>query len=420
MLKVNEIYESKILSLDFKADGVVKINDTFIYIKGALPNEVVKFKINKLNKRFGFAEIVEIIEKSKDRADNLNELGSLNLSHLSFLKQLTYQKDITKQTFDKVLNKDVNVLNTITDNNKYNYRNKVVFHLLNKDEITLGLYKNDNKTLIKVNNFLIANKYSNELIELINNSKIKVDYLALKHISIKNNSNNELLVTLISYKEKFKGLNELINLIKSFNKVIGITLNIKESNNKILGTKSILLYGSSYLKENDLLITDKSFYQTNFNVANLTFNLIKENILGNNIVDLYSGIGSIILNVLKDDYNAYMVENNEENIKLAKTIIKNKNINNLKIIKANSEDVFNDLTGDTLIVDPPRVGLYKDLVLSIKKSNFKRLIYLSCNLQTLVRDIKLLNNSYNIDKVYPVKMFPQTSSFETLVILTKL
>jgi len=419
LLKVNKTYQGKVISLDYKADGIVKLNNKYIYVKGALKDEVINFKITKLNKRFGFAKLINIVEKSPDRIGPLNELGSLNLSHLSFKEQLNFKRTITKETFEKVLNNKINVLETITDNKETNYRNKVVYHVLNNDEITLGLYSNDNKKLIKINNFLLANENSNKILEIINNSKIIIDYKLLKHVSIKNNSKNELLVTLISKSKTFKGLDNLVSLIKSYKFVKGITLNINTDDNKILGEESILLYGKEYLLENDLLITDQSFMQINYGVMNLTFNLIKENVLGDKIVDLYSGIGSIILNVLNDNYGV-MVENNIENIKLANKIINNKNIKNLKVIHANSEDVFNELTGDTLIVDPPRNGLYKELVNNISKSNFKRFIYLSCNLQTLIRDIKLLENSYKVIKVYPIMMFPMTNSFETLVILDKI
>lgn len=418
-MKVNKIYEGTVLELDYKADGVIKHNEYLIFVNGALKDEVVKYKVTKLKNNIGFAKLIEVLKKSKDRISETSNIGSLTLSHLSFHKQLSYQKEITKESFNKAFKAEFNVSDTITDNNYLNYRNKVVFHTLKRPNITLGLYDKYTNELIKVNNLIIANKYANELIKIINESNILIDPSKLKHITIRNNLENDLLVILNSYEKDFKGKNELIELIKTYKKTKGIIINIKKHHNKILGDESYLVYGDKYLYNKDLIISDKSFMQVNFNVMYQTFDLIKSHIYGNKIIDAYSGIGSIIYNVISNDMKAYSVENNLENIILSKIIKNNKKINNVEILKENSEDIIHKLNADTLIVDPPRKGLYKDLSINIKNSNFKRVIYLSCNLQTLIRDLKIINETYNIDKIYPIKMFPMTNSFETLVILTK-
>lgn len=419
MINKNKIYEGRVTDLDYKADGVVLFEDNYIYIKGALKGELINFKINKLNKGYGFGTLVKVIEPSSERVSDLNYLGSLNLSHLSFKEQLNFQKEVTTNTFSKALGIDVNVLDTVTDNKEFNYRNKVTFHVLYTEEITLGLYKENGKGLTRVDNLVIANEASNDLIKEINDSKILIDPRILKHVMIKNNENDELLVTLVSTKRSFKGKDLLVKLISRNKNVVGITLNINNDKNKILGERSYLLLGSEILSYKDLLITDKSFMQVNYGVMDLAFNLIKENIKGKNILDLYSGIGSIIYSVLDKTKKGTMVESNIDNIRLAKEIKEQKNTDNLEIIHDLSENHLDHDNVNTLILDPPRNGLFKDLVLNIKESNIERIIYLSCNLQTLIRDIKLLDDSYKVDKVYPIKMFPQTNAFETLVILSK-
>lgn len=419
MINKNKIYEGRVTDLDYKADGVVLFEDNYIYIKGALKGELINFKINKLNKGYGFGTLVKVIEPSGERVSDLNYLGSLNLMHLSFKEQLNFQKEVTTNTFSKALGIDVNVLDTVTDNKEFNYRNKVTFHVLYTEEITLGLYKENGKGLTRVDNLVIANEASNDLIKEINDSKILIDPRILKHVMIKNNENDELLVTLVSTKRSFKGKDLLVKLISRNKNVVGITLNINNDKNKILGERSYLLLGSEILSYKDLLITDKSFMQVNYGVMDLAFNLIKENIKGKNILDLYSGIGSIIYSVLDKTKKGTMVESNIDNIRLAKEIKEQNNIDNLEIIHDLSENHLDHDNVNTLILDPPRNGLFKDLVLNIKESNIERIIYLSCNLQTLIRDIKLLDDSYKVDKVYPIKMFPQTNAFETLVILSK-
>lgn len=415
----NQKYQARVLDLDYKGDGIVLLGNQYIYIKGALKGELISFKIDKINEKYGFGTLIKIIEKSSERVSSVSPLGSLNMAHLSFKAELEFKRQITRETFRKAFNANFDVFETITDYNDCNYRNKVTFHVMKNEEISLGLYLSSTKKLVRVDDLIIANQKSNELLKTINSSKINVDYQTLKHLMIKNNEKNELLVTLVATKSDFKGLKELKKLITSFDNVLGLTLNINQDSNKILGAKSYLLSGVSQLTYQNLLITDQSFMQVNYGVMELVFNLIKENITGEKIVDLYSGIGSIIYSVINKNQQGVMVESNLANILLAKKIKNNYEIKNVDVIHNLSEAYIIKEDIDTLIVDPPRSGLYQELVLKIKNSNIQKLIYLSCNLQTLIRDIKLLDNNYRIDKIYPINMFPKTNALETLVILTK-
>jgi len=417
MLKINNNYKVKILNLDYKGDGVTKIDNKFVYIKGLLKDEVAIIKLTNLNRRFGVGEIVEIIEPSINRRASLNKLGSLNLYHLSFNNQLDWQKDITKETLNKVLNKNVSVLDTITDLAEFNYRNKVVYHVMDENVLKLGLYTNNNEKLVVVNDFLLANKKVNEIVKLINQNEIKIKKNKVFNLIFKNNRINEILVTIVADSFEFKGLEELINILSNISNVKGVTINIKEYREKILGSKSKVLYGMNLLKDNNLLINDQSFMQVNFGVMDLTYSLIKEHVLGPKIIDAFSGVGSIGFSLYNENYEIIMLENNLANIKLANIIKNENNYYNVKIISGNAEDEIINLDGNTVIVDPPRKGLDIKFVNALKEIKVERFIYLSCNLQTLARDLKLLENEYEIDKVYPIKMFPQTNAFETLVIL---
>lgn len=417
MLETNKVYKVKILDLDYKGDGITKIADKFIYVKGLLKEEVALIKLVKLNKRFGVGEIVEIIEKSSLRSTNLNELGALNLAHLNFDYQLKWQKDVTKETLEKVLNKNIEVSNTITDSNEFNYRNKVVYHVIPKKVLKLGLYANNNNKLIVVDNFLLANKKVNEIVSIINKKQIKIEENTLFNLIFKNNQKDEILITIVSNDFNFKGLEELIEILSKIENVKGITINIKEHKEKHLGTNSKVVYGKNLIKDKTLLINDQSFIQVNYGVMDLTYDLIKKYIVGPKIIDAFSGVGSIGFSIYNNSYNIIMLENNLANIKLAKSIKKDNNYHNVKIISGNAEDEIIKLNGNTVIVDPPRKGLDIKFVNALKEIKAERFIYLSCNLQTLTRDLKLLENEYEIVKVYPIKMFPQTNAFETLVIL---
>lgn len=419
MLKVNDEIKVKIIDLDYKGDGIAKVDDLYIFTPGLLKAEEATIKIISLKKGYALGKVIKLHKKSLERTAETSIFGSINLSHLAFAKQLLWQQQITKTTMEKVLKGTINVSNTVTDNNPYNYRNKVVFHCLYDPFLKLSLYSHNNQQLTVVNNFMLAPKVVNEIILKLNESQILIKNKELLNIIFKTNTNNEVLVTLVSNKEEFKELNQIITFFKSFSNVKGLTLNLKKQKEKILSDKSIVLFGINLLTEGILLLNDQSFMQVNYQVANLVYNLVKDNIFGTKIVDAYCGVGSIGFSVYNEDYQITMIDNNRENIKLAKTIKRDNNFNNVKVVLANAEDVIKDYNPETIILDPPRKGLHTNLINSVISNNIKRVIYLSCDLQTLTRDLKAFSSDYNIINVYPIKMFPQTNAFETLVVLDK-
>ncbi len=419
MLKVKNKIKVNIIGLDYKGDGISIVDDLYIFTPGLLKGEEATIELTRVKKKFAVGKVIKIHKKSIDRISNTSIFGSINLSHLSFLKQLKWQEDITKETMHKVLGNDINIKDIITDGKEYNYRNKVVFHAIYKPSLKLGLYSHNNKRLTAIDEFMLAPKIVNDIIFKLNKSNIIIKNKDIINISFKTNTKEEVLVTLVSSKKSFKELDEVVDFFKGFSNVKGITLNLKKHKEKILSNKSIILYGTNLLTEGILLMNDQSFMQVNYGVAELVYDLIKENIVGKTIVDAYSGVGSIGFKIYDEDYNITMIENNKENIKLANIIKENNNYKNIDIVMANAEDVIGDYMPDTIIVDPPRKGLNNELINAVINNNVKRVIYLSCDLQTQVRDLRVFVESYDILKVYPIKMFPQTSAFETLVILDK-
>lgn len=419
MLKIGDQHQVNINELDYKGDGITKIANTYFYVQGVLKGEEVIVEITNLKGKYGNAKVVKIIKESNNRVNKTSLLGSLNLYHLAFSEQLNWQKRITKETLERALQIDILVNETVTDNREFNYRNKVVFHVLKGNVLKLGLFSNNNQSLEVVNNFILASKQVNEILTILNSARIAIDNNVLSNIVFKNNRRGQILVTIVSNTKDFKGLKDLVNVLKAFKNVIGLTINLKKYQEKILSNESILVYGINLLEDNNLLINDQSFMQVNFGVMDLTYNLIKENIKGSKIIDAYSGVGSIGFSVYSNDKQITMIENNSANVSLANKIKSDNSYHNIDIVLANAEDVIKDYSADTIIIDPPRKGLKESLINEIINNDIERIIYLSCDLQTLTRDLRVFSNNYDIDKVYPIKMFPQTNAFETLVILNR-
>ncbi|MDL2292385.1 23S rRNA (uracil(1939)-C(5))-methyltransferase RlmD [Acholeplasma sp. OttesenSCG-928-E16] len=422
MIKENDVLTLEAIDIDYQGNGVCKYDDMVIFVKKMITNEVALVKITSIKKNFAAADIVKLIKKSKDRRDNdTHSLGSLNLIHLTDQAQIKWQEKTTKDTFLKIAGLDVEINKSIFSSKSVYYRNKAVFHVMNSRYITLGLYQDNELKLKKTNEFILVDNVINKFLRIINESQIIVGS-ELYHVVFRVNSNNQILITFVSTKEDFDGLDDLIFLLRKHEEVIGITVNLKKDIKRILGDKSKTVFKDNLidmsLDKYKISVNDRSFYQINSSIIKPLYDEIKEEINEKDIViDAFSGVGSIGFYLSEKASKIILIDNNLENIEMAHKTKSDNNINNVEIIKANVEDKLQDINADVLIVDPPRNGLFPMAKEAILDNGYKKLIYLSCDPKTLARDIKELVDKYDIKKVVPIRMFPQTTSIETLVVL---
>lgn len=424
MLTVGDIFIGRSIDMDYKGQGIVKHQGYVVFVTGMLDDEEAKIKVTNIKKNFGLGEILELIKTSPDRVEAPEqELGSCDLIHVSPAKQLKWQQKITRETFKKIMNLDVEVHETLTDHKDQNYRNKCVFHVMDTSHLTLGLYHKDNSKLIPVDQFILADMKMNRLLKHLAETRPIINPRVLKHIILRTNLKQEILVTLVATKPLFHGRDQLVNRINELTNVVGITVNINDDPNRILGKKSVVIFGENLITEPindiDIMINDRSFFQINLPVIEKAYSLIKQEIpLGQTIIDAYSGVGTIGFYLAKDAEKVIMIESNIESSSMAKLIKEKYHFDQVEVIDERAEKVIKHFDGDYLIVDPPRNGLMDNFTNTVLKQNYKKIFYLSCDVKTLVRDIAILNSQYEIKDIYPIRMFFHTSSLETLVILT--
>ena len=217
----------------------------------------------------------------------------------------------------------------------------------------------------------------------------------------------------------------------NFKNVKTIIKNINTKNtNVILGKENINLYGDGYitdkLGEYTFKISPLSFYQVNPIQAE---KLYKIGVEGANITkadtvfDLYCGIGTISLFMAKYAKKVYGIEIVEEAIEAAKENAKMNKMDNTEFLAGDVEEILDDLINrqkvipDIVMVDPPRKGLDDKSIENILKIKPKKLVYISCNPATLVRDLAKLEELYEIEFIKPVDMFPFTSHCEVVSVL---
>ena len=213
---------------------------------------------------------------------------------------------------------------------------------------------------------------------------------------------------------------------------------LHNSNNRIgyysKGTNDILEIDECLLLDNKInevinigskkyYLSRDSFFQINRFITKDLFDIIRKSINKkyHTCLDLYCGTGTIGIYIADLVNKVIGIDNNKSNINDANDNIKLNNINNIEFICSNVEDKIEEFTNiDLIIVDPPRSGLDSKTKKYLEKINPERIIYVSCDPITLARDLKDLNNNYNVLEVTPVNMFPRTYHCETIAVLERI
>ncbi len=443
----NKEYIVDIIDNGFQGEGIAKIDNFTIFIPNAIKGEKIKILIVKVLSSHAFGKIIEIIDSSRYReksdCDTYKRCGGCNLRHIKYEHTLEIKRNIVQSLVNKTLKNKVKVEKTIGMENPYHYRNKAQYPL-GKDKNgkpIMGVFANRTHEIIPIEKCMIQNEQTEEIAKYI------FDYIVKNNISIYDEKTrsglvrhivtkigiktNEVMCIIVINGDEIPSEKELVKeLTSKFPKVKTIIKNINKKNtNVIMGKENITMYGSGYitdkLEEYTFKISPLSFYQVNPIQTEKLYNLAieKANITKDDIVfDLYCGIGTISLFIAKHAKKVYGIEIVEEAVKAAEENAKINKINNTEFLTGDVEKLLTDLLKnvepDIIIVDPPRKGLDNTSIKNIIKTAPKKVIYISCNPATLVRDLAQLEEKYEIKSINPVDMFPYTSHVENVSVLT--
>ena len=390
--------------LDDFGRGIGYIDGKITFVPNTVPGDIVNINIIKEHKKYNEATIDNFIKYSEDRVKPpcpyFTKCGGCTLQNLSYENTINYKLNKLKNIFNK--NRIDITPKIISNPNPYNYRNKISLKVV---ETKIGFYLNNTHNIIEIDECLIANPAINECINYIKNFNI-----INGNVIIRCNQNEEILIII----ESQDNLTIDIELLKKKIKLVGIIINNKT------------FYGKNYLFEriNNTLfkISYDSFFQVNPYIASELFQLISDNIKQyDKVLDLYCGVGTLSLNAASKALSVTGIEIVPNAILNA---ILNASLNDL----SNVHFVLNDVSDaiakikldfNKVIVDPPRAGLTKETIDILLKINPTSIIYVSCDPQTLVRDYKLLSDTYEIEKSYILDMFSYTYHVETVLILKK-
>lgn len=393
----------KIEKLDNFGRGISHINNKIVFISNALEDEVVDATTTYSNKKFDEAKVNEIIEVSRMRIKPIcpyfDICGGCNLLHMNYDDQLKFKYNKVKDIIFKYLKENIKV-NDVIYSNQFNYRNKASFEV--KEKLCYKMRKSTN--LVDINYCYLLDKNINDIVHVLNNLNLK----NINNITIRTGE-EDIMVSISGNPTQ-----EIIDALKE--KARSIYVNDK----LVYGRSNIVSKIGNY----EFFVSDKSFFQVNkYNVKNLYDKVLEyAELTGNeNILDLYCGTGTIGIYLSKYAKSVIGIEVNEQAIFDANVNKNKNNIENISFICDTTSNINNIVNNDfdVIIVDPPRSGLDKNTINFLINSKAKRIVYVSCDIMTLVRDLNILKQDYDIREITPVDMFPNTYHVETVCILER-
>ena len=334
----------------------------------------------------------------------------------------------------------------VSMSNPYHYRNKVsaVFGFENK-KIIAGTYEKNTHRVVDTKNCLIEDKKASAIIRTIKKMCISFKIMAydedsgfgfLRHVLIRvGKKSGQIMVVLVTSNVIFQNKNAFIKVLRGEHpEITTIVQNINNKNTSmVLGDREIVMYGKGYITDElcglTFKISPKSFYQVNRDQTEKLYSQAIEyaGLQGDEVLlDAYSGIGTIGLIASKSVKEVISVELNKDSHKDAITNAKINNIKNVKFYNADATAFINDLAAanekiDVVILDPPRTGSTEEFIAAVGRLKPKKVVYVSCNPETLARDLEVFKrHKYRFEKGMVVDCFCHTRHVEGVVLLSKL
>ena len=393
----------KIEKLDHLGRGIAYIDGKVVFVPKSVVGDILDINITSEKKNYSNGIIKSIIKPSLDRKEAkcpyFLACGGCDLQTLNYDKTLEYKKNNIINIFKRI-NVDINP-KVISNSHEYNYRNKIELKIVNEK---IGYFSANSYDLVPINNCLISFNCLNKVLKTINLLNIENG-----NITLRSNLKEEVLV-IINTKDSIS----IDKFLKTNSNIIGIILNNKTIYGKNIINETIDAYSFQY--------SYNSFFQINPYITKELFSIINSNIDKNDkVLDLYCGVGTLSIVAAKKAKEVLGIEIVPNAIKDATVNAKLNKINNITFI---TSDVIRKLDTinknyNTIIVDPPRNGLDTKLIDKIIENKPQKIIYVSCNSQTLVRDLKTLLNDYSLKDIYLLDMFSYTYHSELVCILQK-
>ncbi len=458
--KKDDLITLVIDDMGIDGEGIGKKDGFAFFVKDSVIGDKIEAKIMKVKKGYAYARLMRIIVPSSERTDPIcqfyKQCGGCQIQALNYEKQLAFKMNkvmnnmqriggFPQETLEKIMEPVIG-MNSLGQT-PYHYRNKAQFPIgTDKNgEIIAGFYATRTHVIIPNTDCALGVEENREILETIikymKENKIsaydETTGLGLvRHILIRKGfATGELMVCVVINGDTIPFYNQLADALSKIKGMKSISINVnKKRTNVIMGPECHVIWGKDSITDviNGICfsISPLSFYQINPIQTEKLYNAALEyaGLTGKETVcDLYCGIGTISLFMAQKAKKVYGIEIVAQAVQDAKKNAERNHIENVEFYEGKAEVLLpqlyeeKGLYADVICVDPPRKGCDGECLSTMIKMAPKRIVYVSCDSATLARDVKYLcANGYELKRICPVDMFPQTVHVEAVCLLSKL
>ena len=453
MLKKNDVVTLEITDITNLGFGVGREGGLVVFVSGALPEDVDEVKIIKSQSSYAVGRVTKFIKKSTLRVTarcDVDGCTACAYKCLSYERELFIKKEDVVEAFRKAGLGEITIRDIVPSPSTSGYRNKAQYPIARdkNGEYIIGFFAPKSHRVTEARKCPLAPSVFGKILDTAAALFKKYDLSVydeasceglLRHLYLRRGElSGEILLTIVINGKKFPHAQELVEaLTAKFPEIVGILLNVNEKNtNVILGDEYITLFGRDYIFDTlggvRLKITAPSFYQVNRDAADLLYAKAKELAAptkNDTLLDLYCGAGSIGLSMANEAGEVIGIEIVESAVDCANFNAENNGISNAKFYTGDAVDVkklleraeksrVEKIRPDIIVLDPPRGGTTEELIGYISTLNPKRVVYISCNPQTLARDVVVFReHGYETNEVFAFDLFPATGHVESVVCL---
>ncbi len=410
--------KTEIFDYGMNGEGVGKVDGKIVLLPNSLIGETVDFEIVNEEKNFSTGAVKNVEKRSKKRfvpkCPYFGTCGGCDIQHMCYDEQLNFKKLLVEKTIKKITGIEIKAEPTIASNKQFNYRNKISFNVQNNK---IGFYKFNTKDIVDIKCCELADEKINKILTIFNkNMKNSLEFIKNLVVRI---INNQILVGVVA--SKFMDLTALYNALESEFDSVGVyhILNTRKDSvvlsgkaTHVAGIKEINISNFGLNYSVDLM----GFHQTNEYIQNEIYtnvlNLVEKDSI---ILNGFSGQGLLTAVLAKKAKHVYGIEINKSSHLSAENLKRINKIDNMTNICGDFYKNFDKMKEkiNTIVLDPAKKGCGKDTMCAI--IGVENIIYISCNPIALSKDLRELSSCYEIEKVIPFDMFPNTKNVETLV-----
>jgi 23S rRNA (uracil1939-C5)-methyltransferase len=444
--RVGELVSARIETLPLGPDSIARARGYVLFVPGGIPGETVRLRVTEAGRRFGRAEIVDVLERSPERAEPFCPLylacGGCHLQHLTDAARRRTKARLLERALEHALGRKVPVSAIAGEAEPRAYRDKVAFTVAPRGrKIIAGFYRAHTHDLIEVPACPVQNEEATRaalaLVRALEESGAPAwdeDRATgdVRHVLVRAGARTgDLYGVVVVRHEEIPWLDQFTEKARSLG-LVGLALNVSPMRERdlVLGPETRVLFGPDRYRTEIAGITyhvsPTSFFQTNATAAEAIIASVLRflgDLSGKRILDVYGGVGLLALQVAKKGGHALVVEGNPASIADGRASAAAAGLE-VSFRRGRAEDVVPRIARegsrfDGVILDPPREGCHPRVIDTARRViSPPHIVYVSCDVETLARDLTLFNG-YTVDEVAPIDMFPHAYPIEVVVSLTK-